>query len=173
MSGRPELLALVRRILDARNGAARAELDEGLVVAARGEQELAAWLARPPEVPELQGDELDALEGALARLLSLLDRAGPDAGPRIALAKAIDSVSKSLSVVRLRRPAEDKPDEVTRRLAGIRDKAIERVGILTSDAAVKFAADRAALAARLTAIGPIGVDLLREVDAMLGGPIAA
>jgi hypothetical protein len=163
------VLELVRRILDARNPAARAELDEGLVVATRGEPELDAWLVRPPEVPELVGDELDALSGVLADLRALLAKAGPDAGPRIAIVKALDGVSKSLSVVRARTRPEPKPDAVHEAIRGQMDTCVAHLLRHTREEAAAFEQRRGALTAWASTLGPIGGEVVRRVDEMLGG----
>jgi len=134
VSPRPDLLALVRRILDHRNAGARAELDEGLsVFAAGGEEALGPWLARPLDVAALEGDELDALRRALAVAAEVLGRAEPGEATLKALGKLVDA-AKSVSVVAARRPREEGPDEVTRRLVEAEAGAIERIGLLVHEA---------------------------------------
>lgn len=172
VSGRPDLLALVREILDARYPAARAELDEGLRIHARGEPDLfAAWKGRPPDAAEPAGDELEALGAVLADLRALLAKAGPDAGPRIAIVKALDGVSKSLSVVKSRRAPEVKPDEVNERIRAADDACVEHLLRHTREAAAKLERDRAELVAwGRGAFGEHGGgELERRVGAMLGG----
>lgn len=172
VSGRPDLLELVREILDARHPAARAELDQGLVVHARGDAgAFEAWKVRPPEVAEVVGDELDALGAVLADLRALLAKAGPDAGPRIAIVKALDGVSKSLSVVRLRRPHIESPDQVQEQVRGAMDTCVEWLLLPVREAAAKLKRDRARLFDGLTEdVAPRHLATIgARVDAMLGG----
>jgi hypothetical protein len=172
VSGRPDLLDLLdllRRIGKARNAAAWAEVEEGLRVhVAGGEEALAPWLTRPVEAVEVGVDELAALGRGLDLAVEVMQRAEPG-GPALRALMSVASLGKSVATVKARRPHVEGPDEVTRRLVGVRDAAIERTGLLTSDRAAKFATDRTAFDARCASFGAFGAEMKGLVDAMLGG----
>jgi hypothetical protein len=85
-----DVLALVRRIFAARDPFALAELEAGLVEAAKGEAALVAWLARPlPEDDDDAVDPLEACSRALAVATMHLEKV-PPLHPRAAsLASAV------------------------------------------------------------------------------------
>lgn len=168
VSGRPDLLELVRRILDARNGAALAELEEGLVVAARGEAELVAWLVRPVVALSLDVDELDALSRGLDLAVEIVSRAQPG-GPQLRALRELTSLGKSVAAVRARRPAALAPDAVDERVRGAMDTCVEHLLRHTREATAKLDRDRAALAADVLGGKLAPVDVVLRVDAMLTG----
>jgi hypothetical protein len=84
--------------------------------------------------------------------------------------KALDALNR-IEQIDKRRPQPPTQDEVTRRIVDVRDKAIERIGILTSDAAAKLARDREAFAAwcAQTLAPAHAAEVVGRVNAMLGG----
>lgn len=86
--------------------------------------------------------------------------------------QALTAVARIMEGIRLGRPTEDSPDEAVARIVAIRDAAIDRIGVLTSDAAAKLAQDRAAFAADVLAGKLAPVDVVARVDAMLSGAAA-
>ena len=171
VSGRPDLLELVRRILDARNGAARAELDEGLAVhVAGGEAALAPWLARPIRAVEIDRDELVTLREGLGFALGVA-RTAEAGGPQLRALGILDRLAKSVSVVSARRPRDERPDEVDERVRGAMDACVDHLLRHTREAAAKLERDRAELAAwASTNLGPrLAAELERSVGAMLTG----
>lgn len=168
----PDLLELVRRILDARYAPARAELDDGLAVhVAGGEPALAAWLSRPIARVEIDGDELDALREGLGFAVGVA-RAADAGGPQLRALGIVDRLGKSISVVASRRPHEPKPDEVHEALRGAADTAVEHLLRHTREVAAKLTRDRGALAtwARQELAPRVAAELLGKVGEMLGGP---
>lgn len=135
---------------------------------------LDALLAPPEE--GLGRDELQALRDGLVLAAGLVrdaakDRKGGEEGDDGRLLRALqrlEGLGKTVATVKAKRPEEPKVDEVTRRLVERRDAAIERIGLLTSETAVKFAGARAELQAWLGTLGPIGAEVDRRVGAMLG-----
>jgi hypothetical protein len=159
VSGRPDLLELVRRILDARNPAARAELDEGLRVhVAGGEDALAPWLARPIAAVEIDRDELETLREALGTGVAIARKAEPG-GPQLRALTIVERLAKTVSVVQTRRPREEKPDEVTARLERLDDEVHDIIEQTYSQAEELAARPRAASDAdrgRAAEIGRLG-----------------
>ncbi len=170
VSTRPDLLELVRRILDARNAGARAELDDGLAVhVAGGEPALAVWLARPIARVEIDGDELDALREGLGFAVGVA-RSAEAGGPQLRALGIVDRLGKSISVVASRRPHVPAPDEVHEAIRGEMNTTVEQLLRHTREAAAAFNAARTDLVTWAANLGPVlGPELLRRVDAMLGG----
>jgi hypothetical protein len=171
-STRPDLLELLRRIGQARQARAWAEIEEGLVVHQRGgEEALTEWLERPIAAAELTGDELDTLREGLGFALGVA-RTAEAGGPQLRALGIVDRLGKSISVVKSRRAPEPSVDEVTRRILAARDLALDRIGILTSDTAARFAAKRADFNAWCASLGTFGAEIKGRVDAMLAGGAA-
>jgi hypothetical protein len=138
VSGRPDLLALVYRILDARNAPAGAELREGLRLhVAEGESGLTAWLSRPIERAELTGDELDALREGLEFAVGVARKA-ERGGPQLQALTIVERLGKSISVVTARRPPALKPNEVQEAIRGEMDTCVEHLLRHTREAATKL-----------------------------------
>lgn len=173
VSGRPDLLVLVRRILKARDPSALGELDAGIVEAAKGEPALATWLARPMPRPVEALDPLDAAIAALGAASAFVNSLPPNS-PRAAtilgsaanLAKTVENIGKG-------RPRELTADEVTERIAARRDEAVRKISEYTAERAAKLTADRKAFGEWAQQFGPlIGAELVRRLDEMLGGSTA-
>ena len=166
----PDLLVLVRRILAARNPAALAELDAGLLEATKGEPDLAAWLARPLPHSAEDADPLDAALAALAVAVAHAEVLSP-LHPRAATVLGVVSqLSARVESIAKGRPQQISKGEVVERLEAARDEALKRI-------LPRLAASQAQLGARRQALdawaaqnlGPLAVaELGRHVDAMLG-----
>lgn len=168
-STRPDLLELLRRIGRARNGAAWAEVEQGLEVHQRGgEEALAPWLLRPVEATTLGVDELDALSGALDLAVELAGRAEPG-GAALRALREVSSLGKSVATVRAKRPAEPKPDAVQEAVRGEMDAAVAQLLRHTREAAATFERGRRALLDGLD-LGPsTAAEITRRLDALLEG----
>ena len=169
VSGRPDLLVLVRRILGKRDPAALAVLDAGLVVATRGEQELAAWLDLPLE----RRDPLDPLDAAVAALsaASAYVESLPPTSPRAAtILGAAANLAKTVEAIGRGRVPIAPPDEVNERVRGAMATCVEHLLRPVREAAAKLARDRAALFDGLVEdVAPRHLaEIGRRVDAMLG-----
>ena len=143
----PELV-LVRRILSARAPDALAELEAGLLEAARGEAALAAWLTRPVESEdgEEHADPLDALRANLAQLTRSL-KSLPKGKANASLYNSITTAVKAIEGIMRQRPREPTKDEIEERIAGAADEARAKIVEYTDDAYAKLGADRADLGA--------------------------
>lgn len=169
VADRPDLLALVRRVLGARDPAALRELDDGLEVFTRGgEEALAPWLSRPL-AGAAKVDPLDACLAGLAaavahaEALSPLHPKAPTVlGALAGLAQRVENIAKG-------RPKAPTRDEVQEAVRGAMDSCVEFVLKPTREAAAKLVRDRAALLDGLD-VGPATAsEIGRRVDAMLGG----
>jgi hypothetical protein len=170
VSMRPDTLVLVRRILLARDPSALDELDAGLLVAARGEGELTAWLARPISMSGEDIDPLDALATALTAASSHANRL-PPLHPRAASVLGLVSrIAERVEKVTTGRPRVPTADEVTERINARRDEATRKILEYTIEARAKLVADRAALDA--WAVGEmapkVADELRRRMGEMLG-----
>lgn len=169
--GRADALALVRRILRARDPSALEELDAGLAVAARGEADLGAWLARPMPTPDATDlDPLDACIAALAVATAQAERLSP-LHPRAAtVLGAVANLAARVEKINAGRPQAPTVDEVNERIAARRDEAVKKIFEHTQEARAKLTADRADLVAWAgTNLGPmIAAELTRRLDVMLG-----
>lgn len=168
-STRPDLLELLRRIGRARNGAAWAEVEQGLEVHQRGgEEALAPWLLRPVEATTLGVDELDALSGALDLAVELAGRAEPG-GAALRALREVSSLGKSVATVRAKRPSEPKPDAVQEAIRAEMDAAVAQLLRHTREAAATFERGRRALLDGLD-LGPsTAAEITRRLDALLEG----
>lgn len=162
-------LALVRRILQARDPSALAELDAGLAEAAKGEDALAAWLARPIARPEVT-DPLQAALDGLATVRGLVAKISPTDRRAATFLTALSNLSKTVENISKNRPSPPSVDEVTERIARVRDEAVKKIMEHTTEAREKLAADRAALVAWAREnLGPATVaELERRLEGMLG-----
>jgi len=116
VSPRPDLLELVRRILEARYPAALTELDEGLAVHLRGDAgEFQAWLERPLPDAVLDEDPLVVTTRVLAGLVGRFERArtGREAS---GLAEKIIGAIGRLDQIARSRPKPQEPDAVLEEL---------------------------------------------------------
>lgn len=163
-------LAIVRRILKARDPAALAELDAGLAEAAKGPGELDAWLARPLARPE-PIDPLDAATRALEIASAWVTQLPPTHPKAAQFLTLIGGLAKTAERINGARPQAPTADEVSARIAARADDAVKKIFEYTEDARKKLDADRADLAAWARAnLGPlIAEELGRRVDAMLAG----
>lgn len=162
-------LELVRRILQARDPLALAELDAGLVEAGKGSEALAVWLARP--IPRREArDPLDAASDALAAAAAFVESLPPNDRRAATILNAASTLAKTVETITAKRPREPTKDEVEDRIAKRRDAAIERIAEYTDDARAKLEADRADLSAwGRSVLGPVGgAELDRRVGLMLG-----
>ena len=172
VSGRPDLLVLVRRILGKRDPAALAVLDAGLVVATRGEQELAAWLERPLETGGEEQDPAKALERALAAATLHAEQL-PPLHPRAAtILGVVGTLGTKLENVTKGRPKLDTPDEATARLVAVRAKVLPRLLPRLEEAEGQIAAWRAGVETwGATELRPAdAAELRRHLAAMPGAP---
>jgi len=168
----PGDVALVRRILGARDPSALAELDAGLVVAGKGETALAAWLARPvaEDAEDLDADPLDVLRGNLAQIARSLKSLPPGSKVNASVYNSITTAVKAIEGIMSKRPREPTKDEIEERIAARRDDAVNKICEYTREAREKLEADRAELSAwGRSVLGPVGgAELDRRVAAMLG-----
>jgi phosphoribosyl-ATP pyrophosphohydrolase len=162
-------LALVRRILQARDPSALAELDAGLVEAAKGEPSLVAWLTRPIARPEIT-DPLQAALDGLATVNALVAKISPTDRRAATFLGALSNLSKTVENISKNRPSAPTVDEVTERIAKVRDEAVRKILEHTTEAREKLAKDRADLVAWAGAnLGPmIAAELERRLGVMLG-----
>ncbi len=160
-------IALCRRILLARNPAALAELDAGLVEAAKGEAALDAWCARPQVVGE-KVDPIDALGRALDAATS--HAAGlPPLHPRVSpLLQTVAKLSAQLESVAQKRPRAPTPDEVHERLRVAMGECTEHLLRHTREAATTLRRQRAALFEGLDLRASERAAIEQRVDAMMG-----
>lgn len=170
VSARPDLLALVRRILAARDPGALDELDAGLLEAAKGEEALGAWLDRPVDRTE-SADPLQAAIDGLATANALVARVSPTdrrAGPFLT---ALSNLSKTVEKIAAGRPQAPTADEVTERIQARDAECVDLVLRYTRERAGKLRRDRAELAAwAAQEMAPrVAEELQRKVDEMLGG----
>lgn len=166
-STKPDLLELLRRIGRARNAAAWAEVEEGLLEHQRGgDAALDPWLARPVEAVEVGVDELAALSNALDLAAELAKRAEPG-GPALRALSQVASLGKSVATVRARRPAEPKPDAVQEALRAAAGECVEH--LMRHHAAAEE--EWSALLVELrTVLGYAAPPLLQRLDGLLGAP---
>ena len=137
-------VALVRRILAARDPAALAELDAGLVEAAKGEAELVAFLSRPA-MAGAPIDPLDALTRALDAATANVERL-PPLHPRAAtVLGAVATLSAKLESVAKGRPREPTPDAVQEALRAASSSCVEHLLRHTRAASATLAKSRASL----------------------------
>lgn len=97
-----------------------------------------------------------------------------DDGPLLRALQRLEGLGKTVATVKAKRPPEDGPDEATRRILAVRERAVERIGVLTGEEAAAFAVRRADLERWAGEnLGPVlGVEVVRRVGEMLGGPAA-
>jgi hypothetical protein len=131
-------LALVRRILGARNPGALRELDDGLAVAGGGEAALVAWLARPL-APAVVDDPLEEMLGALAKLKVFLAELGPNSIRAASLAQAMATLGKGIEQVRRGRPRPETEDQALARLRALDEDALALIEGYTVQAEVRAA----------------------------------
>lgn len=162
-------LALVRRILQARDPSALAELDAGLAEATRGEAALAAWLRRPIARRDPR-DPLDAVSDALAAATAFVEQLSPNDRRAATLLNSASNLAKTAEAIANKRPRAPTVDEVTERISKVRDEAVKKILEHTTEAREKLAADRAALVTwARDNLGPmIAAELDRRVAVMLG-----
>jgi len=134
--------------------------------------------APPPAELEPTADEIarvDTREEALATLRLLKGRLAVADDVRFAslAGKVLDAINR-LEQIDRRRPQPPTADEVTARIVAVRDAAIARIGLLTSDAAAKLARDREAFATwcAQTLAPAHAAEVTARVNAMLGGSAA-
>lgn len=168
----PDPLALVRRILSARDPSALAELEAGLSVAAQGEDALRAWLARPLPLHE-PVDPLEAAVAALGVAVSHAERLPPQHRSAATVLGKVGDLAARVEKIAAGRPRVETPDEVTARIEARRDEAVQKIMQHTGEARAKLAADRKALVAWASGeMAPrVAEELARRVDDMLGGPL--
>ena len=164
-------MILVRRILAKRDPSALAELDAGLLVAARGEGELATWLDRP--IALSVGDDIDpvdALASALSAAATQASRLSPLHPRAASMLGLVGRIAEKLEKVTTGRPRIPTADEVVTRINAVRDEANRKILEYTIEARAKLVADRAALDAwAAVEMAPrVADDLRRRVAAMLG-----
>lgn len=165
----PGDVALVRRILGARDPSALAELDAGLAEAAKGPAELAVFLARP--IPRREArDPLDTATDALAAAAAFVESLPPNDRRAATMLNAASTLAKTVETIASRRPREPTKDEVEERIAARRDDAIKKISEYTGDARAKLEADRGDLVAWARSnLGPmIASELERRLGLMLG-----
>ena len=168
---RPDTLVLVRRILAKRDPSALAELDAGLLVAARGEGELSTWLDRP--IALSVGDDIDpvdALASALSAAATQASRLSPLHPRAASMLGLVGRIAEKLEKVTTGRPRVPTADEVVTRINAVRDEANRKILEYTIEARAKLVADRAALDAwAAVEMAPrVADELRRRVAAMLG-----
>lgn len=166
----PDPLALVRRILSARDPSALAELEAGLAAAAQGEEPLRAWLARPLPLHE-PVDPLEAAVAALGVAVSHAERLPPQHRSAATVLGKVGDLAARVEKIAAGRPRVATPDEVTERIEARRDEAVHKILEHTSEARAKLAADRKALVAWAAGeMAPrVADELARRVADMLGG----
>lgn len=162
-------LALVRRILGAREPAALVELEAGLVEAAKGEAVLTAWLARPVAITR-EVDTLTATRQLLATLTETLRTAPKGARNLATLSNAVATLSKTIEKIEERRPPKPTTNEVHEKIKERADDCVDLTLKHTRAAAAKFVKARAELATwSRENLAPRDVaELERRVSAMLG-----
>lgn len=96
-------------------------------------------------------------------------------GPLLRALQRLEGLGKTVATVKAKRPPQDGPDEATRRILAVRERALERIGVLAGDAAEAFRQRRAELEVWVGQnLGPVlGVEVQRRVGAMLGEKPAA
>ena len=164
-------MILVRRILAKRDPSALAELDAGLLVAARGEGELATWLDRP--IALSVGDDIDpvdALASALSAAATQASRLSPLHPRAASMLGLVGRIAEKLEKVTTGRPRIPTADEVVTRINAVRDEANRKILEYTIEARAKLVADRTALDAwAAVEMAPrVADELRRRVAAMLG-----
>jgi len=162
-------LELVRRILQARDPLALAELEAGIVEAGKGSEALAVWLARP--IPRREArDPLDAASDALAAAAAFVESLPPNDRRAATILNAASTLAKTVETITAKRPREPTRDEVEERIAKRRDAAIEKISEYTDDARAKLEADRAELVVWMRSnLGPvIAGEVERRIGVMLG-----
>jgi hypothetical protein len=166
----PSEVALMRRILKARNPGALAELDAGLAEAAKGEPALVVWLARPADRGE-GADPMAAVLDALDTALAFVGRLSPQDRRAATILNAVSTLGKTAETIAARRPRVETADEVTARITARRDDAVRKIVEYTGEARAKLDADRTALEAWASQnLGPlIAAELARRLGAMLAG----
>lgn len=164
-------LTIARRILAARNPSALAELDAGLVEAAKGEPDLLAWLGRPlPATVDSDLDPLDACIAALDAAVAHVEKL-PPLHPRAAtMLGVVANLAARVEKIAAGRPREVTADEVTSRINARKDDAVRKILEYTGEARAKLTTDRKAFGEWAQQLGPlIGAELVRRLDEMLGG----
>lgn len=168
-------LALVRRILAARAPGVLAEVEAGLVEAARGEASLVVWLSRPALAEDEDArDPLATATDALAKAASFMQGLSPTDRRAATMLNATSTLAKTCEAIASRRPREPTKNEVEEAIAARADEAVAKICEYTKEAREKLDADRAELSAwGRSVLGPVGgAELDRRVGLMLGEDVA-
>ena len=116
------------------------------MVQARGEQDLAEWLARPL-ASTTHRDPLEAAIAGLDAAVAHAERLSPLHPKTATVLGAVASLASRVEAIGKGRPRPIPRDEVTEAIINRRDVAVDRMMVLIPEARAKLEAERAGLEA--------------------------